>query len=59
MRQQATGIFWKRRGILKHPGTIDVRIGPLIEADGHTATDVNRQVENWIETNVQKLPSKL
>ncbi|MDJ0806044.1 MAG: lysophospholipid acyltransferase family protein [Gammaproteobacteria bacterium] len=51
------GIFWKRRGILKYPGTIDVRIGPLIQSDGLKAVEINQKVEEWIEGVVAELPS--
>lgn len=52
------GNFWKRRGILKYPGTIDVKIGPLIEHSKLSAKEVNRQVEDWIETTVQGLSTE-
>ncbi len=50
------GVFWRRRGVQKYPGTIQVIIGPAIEAKGKTANEINRQVEEWIETTVASLP---
>lgn len=50
------GVFWKRRGFIKYPGTIDVRIGTIIKADGISASDINKAVEQWIETTMDSLP---
>jgi 1-acyl-sn-glycerol-3-phosphate acyltransferase len=50
------GVFWKRRGIVKYPGIIDVRIGPLIESQGLKAVEINQKIENWIETTKSSLP---
>lgn len=50
------GVFWKRRGILKYPGTIEVRIGPPIATTGRKATAIIRDVEAWIEGEMKKLP---
>jgi len=51
------GVFWRRRDIRKHPGTVQVVIGPLIETTGLSATEINQKVEEWIETTVATLPS--
>lgn len=50
------GVFWRRRALEKHPGTIHVVFGPLIETEGLTAAAINRQVEEWIESTMQRLP---
>lgn len=50
------GVFWRRRDIRKYPGTIDVRIGPLIETKGFTAAEINKAAESWIESTVERLP---
>jgi 1-acyl-sn-glycerol-3-phosphate acyltransferase len=50
------GVFWKRRGIVKYPGIIDVRIGPMIESKGLKASAINHKVEDWIETTKGSLP---
>ncbi|MEJ2456333.1 MAG: lysophospholipid acyltransferase family protein [Candidatus Thiodiazotropha sp.] len=51
------GIFWRRRGLRKYPGTIDVVIGPLIETKGLSASDINARAEAWIESTVDALPT--
>lgn len=50
------GIFWRRRDIRKYPGTIQVVIGPLIETEGLSGSEINKQVEQWIEDTVASLP---
>jgi 1-acyl-sn-glycerol-3-phosphate acyltransferase len=52
------GHFWPRRGFLKNPGTIRVVIGPLIHTHGKTAEEINRQVEQWIETRMAELEGR-
>jgi 1-acyl-sn-glycerol-3-phosphate acyltransferase len=50
------GVFWKRRGIIKYPGTIDVKIGPAIDCIGLSTGEINKRLEEWIETTKQSLP---
>jgi 1-acyl-sn-glycerol-3-phosphate acyltransferase len=50
------GVFWRRRDIRKYPGTIDVRIGPLIQTQGLSAVEINKAAETWIESTVESLP---
>lgn len=50
------GVFWKRRGILKFPGFIDLVIGDPIRTQGLKASEINRRVEGWIEETVASLP---
>lgn len=49
------GRYWPRRGFLKRPGTIQVRIGPPIDPRGRSAKEVNRLAEAWIEETMQAL----
>ena len=49
------GDFWPRRGLFKHPGTIQMIIGPPIEAAGRPPRDVNREAESWIESTLERL----
>lgn len=49
------GERWPRNAFLKKPGTITVSIGPLIQTQGRTATEVNREVEAWIENEMRVL----
>jgi len=53
------GVFWKRRGLKKYPGNIQVVIGPPIDTTGMSAAEVTRQVEAWIESKMEKLPSQI
>ena len=50
------GVFWRRRGILKRPGVIQVVIGVPIETRGLKAAEINRRIEDWIESQVAELP---
>ena len=51
------GIFWSRRAMKKYPGTIDMVVGKPIESNGKNAAEITREVEQWIEGEVAKLPS--
>jgi len=42
------GDFWPRYSFLKYPGTIRVKIGPVIDSKGRKAADINAEAENWI-----------
>jgi 1-acyl-sn-glycerol-3-phosphate acyltransferase len=50
------GVFWRRRGVRKYPGTIDVVIGRPIQPGGRKAAEIMREVEAWIENEQAKLP---
>lgn len=52
------GVFWKRRGLKKYPGTIDVVVGKPIETKGKKASQITREVEAWIEGEVARLPQQ-
>ncbi|EXJ17135.1 lysophospholipid acyltransferase family protein [Imhoffiella purpurea] len=52
------GEFWGRRSFLKYPGTIDVVVGPVIPTQGRKATEINAEVEEWIESQVAALPDR-
>lgn len=51
------GVFWKRRGIKKYPGVIDVVVGPIIETENRSAKEIIREVEAWIESQMARLPT--
>lgn len=53
------GVFWRRRGIKKYPGTIQLVIGEPIQTEGLSAVQINKQVEKWIEETVAGLPQTL
>ena len=50
------GVFWRRRDIRKYPGTIQLVVGPIIETKGRKASEINAQVEEWIESATAVLP---
>lgn len=50
------GCAWPRGGFIKTPMTITLRIGPLIETAGRKASEINQQVEEWIEAQMATLP---
>lgn len=50
------GVFWRRRGVKKYPGTIRVVIGPAISSRGKKAAEIMHEVETWIETQQETLP---
>ena len=41
------GEFWPRNSFLKHPGVIDVVIGPPILPAGQSAEALTRALESW------------
>lgn len=49
------GEFWRRKAFLKHPGTIQVRIGAPIDAKNLPAAEVSRMAEEWIEQQMQEI----
>lgn len=49
------GEFWPRGGFLKRPGTVQVVFGPLLESDGRSPQELNRQVEDWIEGTMARI----
>ncbi|WP_456407855.1 lysophospholipid acyltransferase family protein [Thiolapillus sp.] len=51
------GVFWRRRGLKKYPGAIDVVVGEAFDPKGMKASEITRKVEAWIEAEVEKLPS--
>jgi 1-acyl-sn-glycerol-3-phosphate acyltransferase len=49
------GRYWPRRGWLKRPGVIQVRIGPAIDAAGRDPRELNDEVRAWIEGELARL----
>jgi 1-acyl-sn-glycerol-3-phosphate acyltransferase len=43
------GLFWPRNAFLKRPGTVTIRIGPIIEAANRDPKTINNLAETWIE----------
>ncbi|MDO9106003.1 MAG: lysophospholipid acyltransferase family protein [Methylovulum sp.] len=42
------GHCWPRYSFLKYPGTITVKIGPVINSKGRKAADINAEAAEWI-----------
>ncbi len=51
-----SGNFWPRNSFLKYPGTINMIIGPAIDTAGKSAGEITTEVEEWIESTIEKLP---
>ena len=49
------GELWGRRAFIKRPGTVRVVIGPPIETQGRTATDINQQAEAWMKRTMAEI----
>jgi 1-acyl-sn-glycerol-3-phosphate acyltransferase len=49
------GDYWPRYSFLKYPGTIRVKIGPVIESKGRKATDINAEAESWVAQALQEM----
>lgn len=49
------GDYWPRNGLIKHPGTIRLAIGPLIESAGRSAGEINDAAEAWIQATVEAM----
>ncbi len=49
------GEFWRKNAMLKQPGVIQVSIGKPIQSKGLKPDALNRQVEDWIESEMLTL----
>ena len=49
------GDYWPRYSFLKYPGTIKVKIGPVIESKGRKAADINAEAESWIARAIKEM----
>lgn len=49
------GRFWPRRKFIKHPGTVKIVIGPMIESKGKTPEEILAATKEWIEHTMQKI----
>ena len=49
------GWYWRRRALIKYPGTIRVRIGPAIQPGELSAPELTEAARNWIEGAVAEL----
>jgi len=51
------GRLWPRNSMIKKPGLITIKIGPVMESKNKTAKEITNNVENWIEKTVGELPT--
>ena len=49
-----TGCFWPRADWRKRPGVVELRIGPVLAAEGKAAV-LNQQAQNWITAAVEEM----
>lgn len=49
------GEHWPNHSLLKHPGTIKVVFGPLIQPSGKAINQINSEVETWINHTVDNI----
>jgi 1-acyl-sn-glycerol-3-phosphate acyltransferase len=52
------GKYWGRQSFVKYPGTIIMSIGKPINPKGLKAEEINTQVENWIESEMERIESE-
>ena len=50
------GRLWSRNSMIKKPGLITIKIGPVIESENKSAKKITDEVENWIEKEIGELP---
>ena len=50
-----SGKYWKRRGFLKHPGTITFSVGKGIKTKGKSIDKINQEAQSWIESEIRVL----
>ena len=46
------GRYWKRRGLLKFPGTVYFSIGNAVSTKDKTVDEINKTVQTWIENEI-------
>lgn len=49
------GEFWKRKGFIKRPGHVTVRIGPAIVTKGKTPEAILQEAKQWIEAQMPQI----
>ncbi len=49
------GRCWRRNAFLKYPGTVTVSIGAPLDSRGRKADALTREVEAWIEAEMQRI----
>jgi 1-acyl-sn-glycerol-3-phosphate acyltransferase len=49
------GEYWPKKAFIKYPGTIQVRIGPMIDSSTMSARELNQAAESWIEGKMDEI----
>ncbi|MFL2964479.1 MAG: lysophospholipid acyltransferase family protein [Methylophilaceae bacterium] len=49
------GYFWPKNSLLKYPGQITMKIGPLIDTQELSTDQINEVAKKWINKNVEKI----
>ena len=49
------GDCWPRNSFLKYPGLVTISIGPAMRPQNEKAAALTQRVENWIETETQRI----
>lgn len=52
------GEFWPRHSFIKHPGTVQVRIGHPITPAGKSAQQIMQTAETWIESTMAEITTQ-
>ncbi len=47
------GKYWKRHGLKKHPGTMQLEIGKPIPTEGRDPVELTAEVKTWIEDKIK------
>ncbi len=50
------GLFWRRNGLRKYPGTIEMVVGEPIDTSAKSAQEIMMVVEQWIRGELEKMP---
>lgn len=50
------GECWRKNAFVKRPGLITVSVGAPIATQGLTAAELNQRIEDWIESEMPRLP---
>jgi 1-acyl-sn-glycerol-3-phosphate acyltransferase len=51
------GVFWSRNALQKHPGEIQLVVGPALRAEGKSAAELTVEAQAWVEAECRKMPS--
>ena len=49
------GYFWKRRGLIKRPGTVEFVIGKPVFVGDRDPREVNAEIQEWIEAELARM----